>query len=316
MKSHTRLAYMTTALITHPSALDHVTPPGHPEQVARIEYINRALSHSDFDDLARIEAPEATDDQIVRVHPQAYIDRIRSAGPGALDADTHMSSGSLEAALRAAGGNVKAVDMVMSGDTRNAFVAMRPPGHHAESQTPMGFCLFGSVVIGAKHAIQQHKLSRVAIIDFDVHHGNGTQDLVWNDEQIFFVSSHQMPLYPGSGYPHENGAHGQVLNVPLDPLTGGKIMRQKYENVVFPAVEEFAPEMIFISAGFDAHQDDPLANLNFTEDDFVWLTDEICKIAEKHCGGRVVSTLEGGYDLDALAASVAGHVKVLMEHGQ
>ena len=304
---------MTTALITHPDGLKHVTPPGHPEQVARLEYINRALSGSDFDPLLRVEAPKADDALIARAHPQAYIDRVKSAGPGALDADTHMSAGSLDAALRAAGGNCKAVDMVVAGEVGNAFVAMRPPGHHAETQTPMGFCLFGNVVIGAKHALEHHGLSRVAVIDFDVHHGNGTQDLVWDDARIFFASSHQVPLYPGSGHTHEVGAHGQILNVPLDPMTGGKIMRQKYENLVFPAVDKFAPDMIFISAGFDAHQDDPLANLNFTEDDFVWLTREICKLADRHSDGRIVSTLEGGYDLDALAASTAAHVKVLME---
>ena len=306
---------MTTALITHPSALEHVTPAGHPEQVARIEVINRKLDHPDFDGLSRLEAPMASDEHLLRAHPQAYIDRIRNSGPGPLDADTHMSPGSLEAALRAAGGNVKAVDLVLDGEARNAFVAMRPPGHHAERETPMGFCLFGSVVIGAKHAVEHHNLERVAIIDFDVHHGNGTQDLVWNDAKIFFASSHQMPLYPGSGYPHETGAHGQVLNVPLEPLSGGKQMKEKYENIVFPAVDDFKPELIFISAGFDAHQADPLANLNFTEDDFVWLTERICKLADTHCGGKVISTLEGGYDLDALANSVAAHVKVLMEQG-
>jgi len=305
---------MTTALLTHPDGLNHVTPPGHPEQVARLEYINRALSDPSFDALTRVEAPLADDADIARAHPQSYIDRMKSAGPGALDADTHMSPGSLNAALRAAGGNIKAVDMVMSGDAGNTFVAMRPPGHHAETETPMGFCLFGSVVVGAKHALEHHGLSRVAIIDFDVHHGNGTQDLVWDDARIFFASSHQVPLYPGSGHPHEVGAHGQILNVPLEPMTGGKIMRQKYENLVFPAVDDFKPELIFISAGFDAHQADPLANLNFSTEDFVWLTEEICKLAETHCDGRIVSTLEGGYDLDALAASVAAHVKVLMEH--
>lgn len=304
---------MTTALISHPSALAHVTPPGHPEQVARMEYVNRALSASEFAPLLRTEAPLAEDAQVALAHPERYIERIKSAGPGALDADTHMSPGTLEAALRAAGGNIKGVDLVMSGEAQNAFVAMRPPGHHAEKETPMGFCLFGSVVIGARHALVHHGLSKVAIIDFDVHHGNGTQDLVWDDPHILFASSHQMPLYPGSGAAHEVGAHNQIVNVPLDPMTGGKIMRQKYENIVFPAVDEFKPELIMISAGFDAHQADPLANLNFTEDDFVWLTQNICELADKHAQGRVVSTLEGGYDLDALAASVAAHVKVLME---
>jgi acetoin utilization deacetylase AcuC-like enzyme len=304
---------MTTALITHPDGLAHVTPSGHPEQVARLEYINRALSAASFDPLLRVDAPICDDAHIAAVHPERYIERIKTASPGALDADTHMSSGSLNAALRAAGGNIKAVDMVMAGDVTNAFVAMRPPGHHAETETPMGFCLFGNVVIGAKHALEQHGLSRVSIIDFDVHHGNGTQDLVWDDPRIQFVSSHQMPLYPGSGHAHENGAHGQILNVPLEPMTGSKVMRQKYENIVFPAVAAFEPELIFISAGVDAHQADPLANLNFTTQDFVWLTQEICKLADTHAQSRVVSTLEGGYDLDALAEATAAHVTVLME---
>lgn len=281
-----------------------------------MEYINRALAAPQFAPLLRVDAPKASDDQLTRAHPPRYVDRIKTAQPGPLDADTHMSPGSLNAALRAAGGNTKAVDMVMAGEAQNAFVAMRPPGHHAEAETPMGFCLFGSVVIGAKHALDHHGLKRVAIIDFDVHHGNGTQDLVWDDERIFFASSHQSPLYPGTGHPHEVGAHGQIVNVPLDAMTGGKIMRQKYENLVFPAVADFKPEMIFVSAGFDAHQADPLANLNWTTEDFVWLTQEICKLADTHAQGRVVSTLEGGYDLDALAASVAAHLKILMEQGE
>lgn len=308
---------MTTALLTHPDCLKHATPPGHPEQIARLEYINKALADPAFDALQRIEAPLGDDSQIRLAHPQDYIDRIRDASPAtgevSLDGDTHMSPGSLNAALRAVGGNVKAVDMVMNRDVGNAFVACRPPGHHAETQTPMGFCFFGSVVIAAKHALEAHGLSRVAIIDFDVHHGNGTQDLVWNDDRIFFASSHQMPLYPGSGHAHEVGAHGQILNLPLEPMTGGKIMRQKYENIVFPAVDSFKPELLLISAGFDAHAADPLANLNFVEDDFAWLTQKICDLADTHAQGRVVSTLEGGYDLDALAASTAAHVATLME---
>ena len=305
---------MTTALITHPDALNHVTPPGHPEQVARMTSINRALEAPEFASLLRVEAPKASDADIALAHPQSYIERIKNAPQGPLDADTHMSKGSLDAALRAAGGNVKAVDMVMAKEAGNAFVAMRPPGHHAETETPMGFCLFGNVVIGAKHALAHHNLSKVAIIDFDVHHGNGTQDLVWNEERIFFASSHQVPLYPGSGHPHEVGAHNQILNVPLDPMTGGKVMRQKYENLVFPAIDDFAPDLIFISAGFDAHEADPLANLNFTTQDFVWLTQEICKLADRHCEGRIVSTLEGGYDLDALAEATSAHIKTLMEY--
>ncbi len=309
---------MTTLLITHPDGLNHVTPPGHPEQVARLEHVWAALNAPAFSGLMRAEAPLATDEQILRAHPRSHIDAIRAAAPTdgtrSLDADTHMSPGSLSAALRAAGGNVAAVDAVMAGEAKNAFVALRPPGHHAEATTPMGFCLFGNVVIGARHALEAHGLSRAAIVDFDVHHGNGTQDLVWDDDRIFFASTHQSPLYPGTGAAHETGAHGNILNVPLPPNTGSAAFRQAFEGLVLPAVDAFAPELILISAGFDAHAADPLANLNLTEDDFAWATARICDLADTHAQGRVVSTLEGGYDLQALAASAAAHVKVLMEH--
>ena len=261
----------------------------------------------------------AEDADILLAHPPEHLSAVRAAAPArgavALDADTHMSEGSLTAAYRAVGGNVKAVDMVMSGEVTNAFCAMRPPGHHAEAAIAMGFCLFGNVVIAAKHALERHGLKRVAIVDFDVHHGNGTQDLVWNDERILFCSTHQMPLYPGSGAAHERGAHGNVLNVPLQPYAGGAELREVFENDILPALEAHAPEMVFVSAGFDAHAADPLANLNFVEEDFAWATRELCAFAERQCQGRVVSTLEGGYDLQALAASTAAHVSVLMEQG-
>ncbi|MEM1265244.1 MAG: histone deacetylase family protein [Pseudomonadota bacterium] len=307
---------MTTALLTHPAGLDHVTPDGHPERVARLEAILAALDHPDFAGLDRREAPRATDAEILRAHPAAHLNQIRAASPSAggvsLDPDTHMSAGSFEAALRAAGANVAAVDLVMAGEAQNAFAAMRPPGHHAEATRPMGFCLFGNVVIGARHALDGHGLSRVAIVDFDVHHGNGTQDLVWDDPRIFFASTHQMPLYPGTGRSEERGAHGQILNVPLAPGDGGAAFRARMERLVLPALDAHRPEMIFISAGFDAHRDDPLANLEFDEDDFVWATREIMAVAGTHAGGRVVSTLEGGYNLAALASSTAAHVKALM----
>ena len=310
---------MTTALITHPDCLAHVTPPGHPERVERLEAIAEALSAPRFAALDRIEAPRADDALIARVHPRAYIDRIRSAAPAAghksLDADTHMSPGSLDAALRGAGGNALAVDLVLTGKAQNAFVACRPPGHHAETETAMGFCLFGNVVIAARHAIAAHGLDRVAIVDFDVHHGNGTQDLVWNDPAIFFTSSHQMPLYPGSGAANERGAHDNVFNMPLSPGTGGAGFRRAWSDHGIPALAAFAPDLILISAGFDAHASDPLANLELVEDDFAWITHALCDLAEDHCAGRVVSTLEGGYDLAALAASTAAHVGVLMERG-
>jgi len=205
---------------------------------------------------------------------------------------------------------------VLAGAAANGFVACRPPGHHAERETAMGFCLFGNVAIAARHALDHHGLSRVAILDFDVHHGNGTQDLIWEEERVLFASSHQMPLYPGSGAPAERGAHDNVLNVPLEPNSGSAAMRAAWGEVILPRIREFAPELILVSAGFDAHQEDPLANLNWSTADFAWLTHKICDVAERVCAGRVVSTLEGGYDLEALAASAAAHVRVLMERAE
>jgi acetoin utilization deacetylase AcuC-like enzyme len=308
---------MTTALITHPDCLNHVTPEGHPERVARLQAILSALEGDAFDALVRIKAPLAGKPQILRAHPPDYFDRVKASEPTTgwkmLDGDTHMSNGSFNAALRAAGANVKAVDMVMAGLVDNAFCTVRPPGHHAETETSMGFCLFGNVVIGAKHALENHGLSRVAIVDFDVHHGNGTQDLVWNDDRILFASTHQMPLYPGSGAAHETGGSGNVLNVPLAPNSDGTALKNAFERSILPALHHHKPDMIFISAGFDAHYADPLANLNFTEDDFAWATRQLKNTAKELCQGRLVSTLEGGYDLDALAASTAAHLKVLME---
>lgn len=304
---------MTTVLITHADCLTHITPDGHPERVDRLIAVNAALEGMD---LLRIEAPLAEDSHILRAHPQSHIDRIKAVGIGSLDADTHMSEGSLAAAYRGAGANVKAVDMVLNGQVNNGFCATRPPGHHAERETPMGFCLFGNVTIAAKHALAAHGLSRVAIMDFDVHHGNGTQDLVWEDARILFTSTHQMPLYPGSGAAHETGAHGNVLNVPLAPNSDGAEFRTAMETQILPAIDAFKPELILISAGFDAHKNDPLANLNWVEDDFAWATEQLCDLADKHCNGKVVSTLEGGYDLEGLAASCAAHVKVLMERGK
>lgn len=307
---------MATALITHADGLEHVTPDGHPERVARLEHLLHALEGLD---LVRHTAREASDEELLRCHPQRYIDRIRAAIPASgqhqLDADTWVSPGSFRAALRAAGGACQAVDMVVDGDVANAFVAMRPPGHHAETETPMGFCLFGNAAIAAKHALETHGLSRVAVVDFDVHHGNGTQDLLWNEARALLVTSQQMPLWPGTGAPDERGAHDNVLNLPLPPESVGAEMRQRYEAEAFPRLRAFAPELLIISAGFDAHQDDPLANLNWTVDDFRWITRELCKIAAQTAGGRVVSVLEGGYDLAGLSASAKAHVEALMEAG-
>ena len=307
---------MTTALITHADYLNHVTPPGHPEQVARLEAVLGALAGID---LLRVSAPLAAEDDLLRVHPAAYLAAIRQAAPDAgwvsLDADTHMSAGTLTAAFRAVGAAVQAVDMVLGGQAANAFAAIRPPGHHAERDLPMGFCIFGNVAIAAKHALEHHGLTRVAIVDFDVHHGNGTQALVQDDARILFISSQQMPLWPGTGAADEVGPHDTVLNVPLAPGTGSKGFRDVYERVVFPRIDAFAPELLIISAGFDAHTADPLAELNLTTGDFGWVTGRLCDLAETHCQGRVVSCLEGGYDLEALGASAAAHVTVLRERG-
>ncbi len=311
---------MTTALFTHPDCLEHVTPDGHPERVARLEVILRAFDAPEFAGLDRHEAPLAEPEHLRLAHPQSHIDAVEALVPGdglaAVDPDTFLSPGSLRAALRGAGAQIAAVDAVMSGAAQNAFCAVRPPGHHAEATTAMGFCFFGNVVIGARHAMDHHGLSRVAIVDFDVHHGNGTQDLVWDDARILFASTHQAPLYPGTGGTHETGAHGNILNKPLPAGAGGPEFRRVMERDIMPALDDFAPEMVFISAGFDAHRADPLANLNFDEADFVWATQELCALARTHAKGRVVSTLEGGYDLQALAASTTAHVQVLMEEGR
>ncbi|WP_298361422.1 histone deacetylase family protein [uncultured Litoreibacter sp.] len=311
---------MTTALLTHSDGLSHVTPPGHPERVDRLMAIYTALDTIEDEALLRVEPPLGEEADVLLCHPQSYIDKIRAAGPdsgyASLDADTHMSPGSFQAAMRGVGAMTKAVDMVLGGDADNAFAAMRPPGHHAETATQMGFCLFGNAAIAAKHALERHGLSRVAVVDFDVHHGNGTQDLLWNEARALFISSHQMPLWPGSGAPNETGAHDNVINMPLQPESGGRDMRAAYERIAFPALEAFKPELLLISAGFDAHANDPLANLNWTEEDFAWITEKLCDVADKHCGGKVVSTLEGGYDLQALAASTKAHLEVLLARGR
>ena len=310
---------MTTALITHPACLDHVTPPGHPERVARLEYILDALSGPEFATLQRETAPLVADDDLLRIHPKAYVQAIRDASPQSgfvsLDADTHMSPGSLEEALRGAGAQTRAIDLVLDGEVQNAFCAVRPPGHHAERQTAMGFCLFGNVALGAKYAIAHHGLSKVAIVDFDVHHGNGTQDLVEEDPNILFVSTHQSPLYPGTGAAHETGVANNVLNLPLPSGTGSAEYRRVFDTYVAPKVRAFSPELLIASAGFDAHVMDPLASLELTTEDFGWVTERLCNLAAELCEGRLVSNLEGGYDLDALAESTAAHVRVLMERG-
>ncbi len=308
---------MATIVLTHPDCSTHVNPPGHAEQVARLDAVLAALEPLA---LETIKAPFAADGDILRAHPKAHLDSIRRAAPERgnrrLDPDTFMSPGSLAAAFRAVGAVVRGVDLVIEGRAANAFAAIRPPGHHAERETAMGFCLFGNVAIGAKHALDHHGLNRIAILDFDVHHGNGTQDLVQDDPRILFCSSHEMPLYPGTGYPDEVGAAGNCLNVPLRSGTEGPEFRRIWDEVVFPRVEAHKPDLILISAGFDAHRRDPLASVNLETEDFAWITGRICDLADKHAKGRVVSALEGGYDLVALADSAAAHVSVLKERGQ
>nr|WP_300983238.1 histone deacetylase family protein [Roseicyclus sp.] len=306
-------------MVENPAGLDHLTPLGHPERVERLSEINEALSAPEFDDLTRMIAPMADEAMLLLGHPQAYIDWVRAqmpeVGRAALDADTHASPGSWEAALRGVGGCIAAIDAVLGGREKNAFVATRPPGHHAEKTRAMGFCLFSTVAIAARYALEHHGLSRVAVVDFDVHHGNGTQDVLWDEPRALFISSHQMPLYPGSGAANERGGSNNVLNLPLAPATDGAAMRRAYETQGFARLRAWAPELILISAGFDAHADDPLANLMWDEEDFAWITRRLCDIADEVCAGRVVSTLEGGYDLPALAACAAVHVTELKERG-
>ena len=297
-------------LYTHSDAHRHLNPPGHPERVERLHVVLDAL---DSVSLCRIDAPVADIADILRCHPQAYIDRLQAAVPAKgwaqIDGDTYLAPGSWGAAVRAVGGACAAVDDVMTNGGR-AFVAMRPPGHHAERNTAMGFCLLGTVAIAAMRAIDVHGLTRVAVLDFDVHHGNGTQDLLWDEARVRFVSSHQMPLYPGSGAVHERGAHGQITNLPLREGSDGDAMWAAW-GPVLATLGTWRPELVLISAGFDAHADDPLAGLRWTTDDFARLTRAIVGLADRTCAGRVVSCLEGGYDLDALAASVAVHVSEL-----
>ncbi len=296
-------------VFTHSDGLEHVNPPGHPEQVDRLRAVEAGLAGLP---VTRHEAPMGTREALLRCHPARHIDRIAAAVPQSgwaqVDGDTFLSPGSWRAALRAVGGVCAAVDSVMA-DPGAAFVAMRPPGHHAERETAMGFCLFGTVAIGAMHAIAAHGLSRVAVLDFDVHHGNGTQDLLWDEARVRFVSSHQWPLYPGTGAAGERGAHGQITNLPLRGGSGGAEMRAAWTPVL-DDLADWQPELVILSAGFDAHRADPLAGLNWREDDFAWLTRAICDLARGSCG-RVVSSLEGGYDLEALADSVAAHVEEL-----
>jgi acetoin utilization deacetylase AcuC-like enzyme len=277
----------------------------------------RALEQETFADLLREAAPRATVEQLARAHPKDYVEAILAIVPEpgetvALDGDTMMSAGSAEAALRAAGGAIAGVDAVMEGWARNVFVAVRPPGHHAEPSRPCGFCLFNNVAVAAHHARSRWNLTRVAVVDFDVHHGNGTQAMFGPDPDLFYASSHQFPCYPGTGHPSERGVADNIVNITLPPGSDSVAFRRGWESTILPALDAFAPELLLISAGFDAHRADPLANLLLDERDFAWITTELLGIAARHTGERLVSVLEGGYDLDALAASAAVHVRTLM----
>lgn len=307
---------MTTLLVTHESGLLHLTPPGHPERVERLRAVETALEEERFATLARVSAPLGTFEQATLCHGEAFTRRLIESSPESgflpVDTDTVMSPGTVEAALHGVGGAVYAVDEVMTGRAANAFCAMRPPGHHAESTRAMGFCFFNSAAIAARHARRIHGAARVAVIDWDVHHGNGTQEIFWDDPSVLYASVHEMPLYPGTGAASERGAHGTIVNVPLQAGDGSDEFREAFEMAVLPRLDDFRPDLLVISAGFDAHWRDPLADINLREMDFAWATRKLMDVAERHCGSRIVSVLEGGYDLEGLSKSAAAHVAALM----
>jgi acetoin utilization deacetylase AcuC-like enzyme len=302
-------------LFTHPAMLAHEPPGGHPERPARLEAVLKGIADLP---LERREAPFAAKDALARVHPLALIEALERVfaeareGGVQLDADTHLSAGSREAVYRAAGACVAAVDAVLSGEDEMAFCAVRPPGHHAEPSAPMGFCIFNNVAVAALHALDAHGLKRVAIVDFDVHHGNGTQSVAAADARVFFASTHQAPLYPGTGSADERGIDGNVVNAPLPPGAGSAAWRRAMETHVLPALDAFAPDLILVSAGFDAHHADPLAQMTLDESDFAWAGQVLRERALQHCKGKLVSTLEGGYDLAALSRSAHAYVEALL----
>lgn len=309
---------MTSYLFSHQACETHEPGPGHPERPARIRAVLERLAAPEFDGLIRRPAPEATVEQLARMHPRDFVDAFLKALPGpgqgsfAVDGDTVASAGTREAALRAAGAACAAVDAVATGDVKAAFCAVRPPGHHAEPRQPMGFCFFNNVAVGAAHARAVHGFNRVAVIDFDVHHGNGTQSMFENDPGFFFGSTHQFPLYPGTGARNERGCCGNIVNVPLRAGADSEGFRHAFREIILPALSNFSPDLIMISAGFDAHAEDPLGGMELREADYAYATRELLRVAKSACEGRVVSTLEGGYDLHALAESTAAHVTALM----
>jgi Deacetylases, including yeast histone deacetylase and acetoin utilization protein len=310
---------MTTRLYEHPIFLEHVTPPGHPERIDRIRALNVALEHPNFGGLDRKEAPQANEDAVTLAHPEEYLFSIMRQIPeeegeiNQIENDTYASPKSLQAALTAIGGAMAAVDDVMTGSADNVFVAARPPGHHAETAKAMGFCLFNTVAIAARHAQRVHGVERVAIVDWDVHHGNGTQEIFWNDTSVLFCSTHQMPLYPGTGAKNETGVKNNVVNAPLSPNASSDHFREAFKSRVLTALNDFSPDLILISAGFDAHHRDPLAQINLVGEDFDWATGRLMEVADKFAHNRVVSLLEGGYDLEGLAESAGMHIMRLMK---
>jgi acetoin utilization deacetylase AcuC-like enzyme len=307
---------MSTLLITHPASLNHLNGAGHPERPDRIRAIESILEQEKFQMLAREQAPLVELETVALCHPIEYVEEIRDAAPKEgqvqLDADTSMSPGTWEAALRAVGGATRAVDEVLGKKAANAFIAQRPPGHHAETVRPMGFCIFNQAAIAARYAQTKHGIHRAAVVDFDVHHGNGTQEIFWSDATLMYCSTHQMPLYPGTGAVNERGDHDNIVNAPLRPGDGGEQFKAAMETRILPRLQAFGPELIIISAGFDAHIRDPLANLQLVEEDFAWATRKIMDVADKTAQGRVVSVLEGGYDLEGLSKSAAAHVTALI----
>lgn len=309
---------MTTRLYEHTIFLEHRTPEGHPERADRLRSLNIALEHPNFASLDRKQAPQANEDSVLLAHPEKHLAAVMRSIPEEdtvkqIEADTYVGPKSFQAALTGVGGAMAAVDDVLSGKVDNAFVAARPPGHHAEKDKFMGFCLFNNAAIAARHAQRKHGIERVAIVDWDVHHGNGTQDIFWDDPSVLFCSTHQMPLYPGTGAKDETGVKNNVVNAPLSPDTGSEHFREAFKSRVLPALENYRPDFIIISAGFDAHHRDPLAQINLVGDDFDWATGRLMEIAGKYANNRVVSLLEGGYDLEGLAESAGMHILRLMK---
>ncbi|MGV1990120.1 histone deacetylase family protein [Agrobacterium sp. 22-221-1] len=310
---------MATRLYEHPIFLEHITPSGHPERPDRLRSLNIALEHPNFERLERKEAPQANEDAVLLAHPEEHLLAVMRQIPeedgeiNRVEADTYVSQKSLQAALTGIGAAMAAVDDVFTGAADNVFVAARPPGHHAETAKAMGFCLFNNVAIAARHAQKVHGAERVAIIDWDVHHGNGTQDIFWNDTSVLFCSTHQMPLYPWSGDKNETGVKNNIVNAPLSPNTGSEYFREAFKSRVLPAIADFSPDLILISAGFDAHHRDPLAQINLVGEDFDWATGRLLEMADKYTSNRVVSLLEGGYDLEGLAESAAMHILRMMK---